>query len=81
MLIDFTLYYSREFVFYRIFEGDDLFFWSVEIGEEGIEGGCFTASSWSCDEDGSVFFVHTAFDLTLGCPHESEITDHRDGLG
>ena len=78
--VDFTLYDPRKFIFYRVFESDDLSVLSIERCEHRVEGCCLTASCRTSDEDGATFFRERFLDLTLRRPHESEFFHARDRL-
>jgi hypothetical protein len=81
LLVDFTLYDSRKLVLDRIFESYDFAIRSIEGREEGVESRRLTRSCRSCDEDSTIFFLHTLLDLALTRPHESEFIDRWYGFG
>ncbi len=52
---------AGEFVFDGVFDGDDAAVLSVELGEEGVEGGGFAGAGGAGNEDDAVGFLEQGF--------------------
>lgn len=61
--IDLTMIGSFDTVLDRIFEGGDIFFFGIEVGEHRVERRGLTGTGWSDDEDESELVLKMLLDL------------------
>ncbi len=66
---------TREFVFDRVFDGNDAPVLGIELGEEGVEGGRFAGAGGAGDEDDAVGFFQEGFGLAAQVGFELEAVE------
>src|SRR4030042_2238361 len=72
---DLRLGNSFDFVFNRVFNGDDLHFRRIELVYDGVKSGCFSRSRRAGVQDDSVWLAHFVGKLVIGQTAKPQIVE------